>query len=104
MLTSDELKFIEYWKSRREMESRWYYQLLTGLPVGLLFGLPIFLILFSSRYWYKRADMQAISSLNPLILIIAVAAIACFTAIFHKRTLWDRKEQQYKEFLSRKNP
>jgi hypothetical protein len=76
-------------------------QLLIGLPVGALFGIPIILMLISGRFWYRRADMEANSHLNPLVLIIAVVIIIVFVAIFYKRHQWDMKEQQYLELKSK---
>ena len=102
MVTDDELRFLQYWKNRREKESMFSYQLFKGLPVGLLFALPVVLILFTSRLWYKRADMLANSALSPAILLIAVFSIATFVAIFYKRVQWEKKEQQYQELLRKK--
>ena len=76
-------------------------QLLVGLPVGALFGVPIILMLISGRFWYKRADMEANSYLNPFVLIIAVVIIIVFVAVFYKRHQWDMKEQQYLEIKAR---
>ena len=76
-------------------------QLLAGIPMGFLFSLPVFLILYSGRFWYKRADMVANTRLNPLILIIAIFLITVFIAVFYKRQQWDRKEQQYLELKAK---
>jgi membrane protein YdbS with pleckstrin-like domain len=70
---------------------------LTGLPIGLLFALPIIFILFTGRYWFKRADMVANAELNPVLLVSAVLIIATFVAVLYKRHQWEMKEQQYKE-------
>ena len=101
MLHEDEKKFIEYWEANRLKEKKIMKQLLIGLPVGALFGLPIIFMLFSGRFWYKRADTQAISHLNPFVLLLAVSLIIIFVAIFYKRHQWDMKEQQYLEMKSR---
>jgi len=101
MFTEEELLFIDFWKKKRDPESRLSNQLLKGLPIGLLFALPVFLILFTARFWFKRADMVANSLLNPIILIISVVLIASFVAVFHKRVQWEKKEQYYQELLHR---
>ena len=77
-------------------EKNIFYQMLTGLPIGLLFALPIIFILFTGRYWFKRADMVANAELSPVLLVTAVLIIAIFVAIFYKRHQWEMKEQQYK--------
>lgn len=97
MLDQKEKLFVEYWEANRDKESKILYQVLTGLPIGLLFALPIIFILFTSRYWFKRADMVANTELNPVLLVSAVFIIATFVAVFYKRHQWDMKEQQYRE-------
>lgn len=97
MLEQKEKLFIEYWELNRLKEKNIFYQMLTGLPIGLLFALPIIFILFTGRYWFKRADMVANAELSPVLLVIAVLIIAIFVAIFYKRHQWEMKEQQYKE-------
>lgn len=101
MLSQKEQEFVNYWKGRREKEGRFVWQLMTGIPIGLLFSMPIFIIVLTGRFWYKRADMVAISKLSPVVLILAVMLIACFIAVFHRRVQWEKKEQQYLELQQR---
>jgi hypothetical protein len=72
-----------------------------GLPLGLLFALPILVNFFSG--WYTRADMVGRSQFNPLILIIAVLGIAIFFGLFSKKHQWDMREQRYQELKSRED-
>ena len=97
MLSDKEQEFINYWKLRREKEGRLGWQLLTGIPIGLLFSMPIFIIVLTGKFWYKRADMVAVSKLSPVVLVVAIVLIACFIAVFHRRVQWEKKEQQYLE-------
>jgi len=103
MLDQKEKLFVEYWELNRMKEKNIFYQLLTGLPIGLLFALPIIFILFTARYWFKRADMVANAELNPVILVAAVLIIATFIAVVYKRHQWDMKEQQYNELKVKEN-
>jgi hypothetical protein len=103
MLDQKEKLFVEYWEARRLREKRLLYQVLAGLPVGLLFSLPIIFILFTSRYWFKRADMVANSQLNPAVLIVAVLIISVFVAVVYKRHQWEMKEQQYMELKGKEH-
>ena len=103
MLDRREKLFIEYWELNREKEKNIFYQVLTGLPIGLLFALPIIFIFFTSRYWFKRADMVANTELNPVLLVSAVFIIATFVAVLYKRHQWEMKEQQYKELKVKEN-
>jgi membrane protein DedA with SNARE-associated domain len=72
-----------------------------GLPVGLLFSLPIILLLYTGRFWFKRADMVANSQLNVGVLIVAIILIAVFVSVVYKRHQWEMKEQQYQELKAR---
>jgi hypothetical protein len=101
MITEDEKLFLQYWEANRLRQRKIMKQLLIGLPIGMLFGLPVIFMLFSGRFWYKRADMEANTHLNPLVLVIAVILIIVFVAIFYKRHQWDMKEQQYLEIKAR---
>ena len=104
MITEEEKMFLQYWEANRLREKKIMLQLLIGLPVGMLFGLPVIFMLFSGKFWYKRADMEANTHLNPLVLIIAVTLIIVFVAIFYKRHQWEMKEQQYLEIKARQEP
>lgn len=107
MLTQEEKNFLKYWEENRLREKKVLKQLLVGLPMGAIFGLPVIFILFSGRLWYKRADMVANSSLNPIVLAVAVVLIIIFVAIFYKRHQWDMHEQQYlklKSMLKKEDP
>lgn len=99
-LTEEEKKFVDYWSKNREKEKKTFRQLLVGLPIGLLFAIPI-IINFSSG-WYKRADMWARAHADDntaLVLAIAAMIIVVFVAIFSRKYRWERYEQQYREIL-----
>lgn len=101
MISEEEKKFINYWEANRDHQGKWTTQLLSGIPLGLVFALPVFIIVFTGRYWYKRADMELNTKLNPWVLIVAVFLIALFFAFFYKKYQWEKKEQQYLEFKSK---
>lgn len=102
MLTDRDKKFIAYWELNRDKEKKVFRQLLVGLPLGLLFAVPI-VINFSSG-WYKRATMwargHADDSTGPVV-VIAALIILVFVAIFSKKHRWDMNEQAYRELLAR---
>jgi mannose/fructose/N-acetylgalactosamine-specific phosphotransferase system component IIC len=102
-LTEDEQKFMEYWERERDRQKRTFYQLWVGLPIGLLFAIPILINFVLGRFWYKRADAVGNAQFNPMVLVIAVLGIAVFMAIFQKKFKWDQQEQQYQEFKAKKN-
>src|SRR5580692_5764340 len=101
MLTPEENAFIQYWEQNRVRQKKIFRQFLIGIPVGLLFVIPI-AINFASG-WYKRADMEANSGeFNPIVLLIALLLIVAFTAIFYRQHKWDQYEQRYRELLARR--
>jgi hypothetical protein len=102
MLTQEEKAFLRYWEQNRSRQKKIFRQLLVGIPVGLLFVIPI-VINFTSG-WYKRAAMEAGSQdFNPMVLLIAMLLIVGFIAIFHRQHRWDRYEQRYRELLDRQS-
>ena len=102
MLTESEKQFMEYWKQNRDREKKVFRQLLVGLPLGLLFAVPIILNFTSG--WYKRANMWANGHADDGIvstLIVAALIILVFVAIFSKRHRWEMNEQDYRELESK---
>jgi hypothetical protein len=100
-LSEEEKLYIEYWEKNRLREKKLLNQFLVGLPLGILFGAPVLLNLFSR--WYKRADMEANAQMNPMVLLVAVLLIVAFMAIFSRKHKWEMKEQQYREFLAKRD-
>ncbi len=95
MLSEEEKAFMVYWERNRERQKKTFYQLLVGLPLGLLLALPILLNYLSG--WNKRAVMVGNAQSSPVVLLIAVLAIAVFFSIFNKRHRWEMNEQRYLE-------
>ncbi len=100
-MTEKEEQFMQYWAANREREKKWQHQLLVGIPIGLLFSLPIVVIQITGKYWYVRADMVANTMLNPYLLVSAIFIIAVFVAVFYKRFQWDQREQHYRELKAK---
>jgi len=94
MLTKEEILFLEYWEKQKEKQSRWTYQLLAGLPRGLIFALPVLVaVIFDG--WYK--SMVYISNAQMILIIITVLGIAVFFAFISERFKSESNEQLYKE-------
>ena len=68
-MTEDEKKFMAWWEINRDKQKKLVRQWFIGLPIGLIFVIPIIINLSSG--WYKRADMEVNSRLNPAVLLIA---------------------------------
>ena len=94
MITNQEQLFIDYWEANRDNQKKIFYQLAIGLPVGLMFALPVLLsVLFHD--WYKR--MVFISASQITIILITVLGISVFFALFRMKFKWEENEQRYKE-------
>ena len=100
-LNAQEREFMAWWAERRDREKRTFRQWLVGLPLGLIFATPIILNFMASRFWYRRAEAVGNSQFNPVVLVIAVFAIASFMAIMNKKLKWERNEQIYLSFKAR---
>jgi len=100
MFTPEEQAFVDYWATHRDAQKKTLRQFLLGIPVALLFVIPIILNLFAG--WNKQADMLLnTSEFNPGVLLIALLIIVTFIAIFSRRFRWDQNEQRYRELLAR---
>ena len=101
MLTKGETAFIDYWERNRLRRKKVVKQFLLGVPIGLLFAVPIVINLFSG--WDKHADMEANrADFDPRVLFVALLLIVGFTSIFWQRHKWDQYEQRYRELLVRR--
>jgi hypothetical protein len=98
MITSEEQKFIDYWERNRSKQKKLFYQLAVGLPIGLVFGLPIMLV-FIFNDWYK--NMSFISPSQIVVVMVGVLAISVFYALFRMKYKWDMNEQFYKELKAK---
>ena len=101
--TDDELKFMAYWEQNRLKEKRLITQLTYGLPIGVIFAVPILVNFLLGRFWYKRADAVGLSQFSPTVLIIAVGLISIFVAVLNRKFRWEKLENQYLSLKNRAN-
>lgn len=94
MLNDNEKSFLKYWEDNRDKQKHFLYQLLSGLPFGLLFALPV-LVAVIFHDWYKT--MVYISDSQVIVIIAGVIIIAIFFSIFRMKFKWEHNEQVYKE-------
>ncbi|MGH2649305.1 MAG: hypothetical protein ACRDE8_17125 [Ginsengibacter sp.] len=100
MLTEDEKLFIKYWENNREKKKHFLSMLAGGLPMGLIFALPV-LVAVIFHDWYK--SMIYISDSQLIVIIIGVLAVAVFYAVFKMKFKWEQNEQLYKELKFKEN-
>lgn len=101
MYSESEKRFMQYWETYRLQEKKSLRQLLIGIPVGLIFAIPILIVLFSGKWWYHRAEAAINTRANPTVLIVAILLITAFVAFFYKRHQWEMHEQKYQELLQK---
>ncbi|MEP6583892.1 MAG: hypothetical protein ABJA90_06485 [Ginsengibacter sp.] len=94
MLNNDERLFLEYWEKNRDKQKNFMYQLASGLPFGLLFSLPVLVVVIFHE-WYKT--MVYISPSQVIVIIIGVLMVAVFFSVFRMKFKWENNEQLYKE-------
>ncbi len=100
MLTEHEMRFMRYWEANREKKKHFSSMLAGGLPVGLIFSLPVLLaVIFHG--WYK--SMVYISDAQLFVVMITVLAIAVFYGTFRMKFKWEQNEQLYKELKLRQS-
>jgi hypothetical protein len=100
-ISEEERKFLVYWEQQRLKDKRLTNQLMFGLPIGILFSIPILINFFMGKFWYKRADAVGVSQFSPTVLVIAVFLITVFVALLNRRFRWERLEQQYLELKAK---
>ncbi len=127
MLTNKDEAFIQYWDKERTARSGFANKIMSGLPMAMMFGLPILLLMvvvqFYMPQWFtkvsqatqKTQDGQGIITKeftdNPdwyvkstqfstgLFITIIVAVLLCivFFSYFRMSYKWEMNEQLYKE-------
>ena len=100
-ISEEERKFLVYWEQQRLKDKRLTNQLMFGLPIGILFSIPILINFFMGKFWYKRADAVGVSQFSPTVLVIAVLLITVFVALLNRRFRWEGLEQQYLELKAK---
>lgn len=124
MLSEKDKQFIIYWENAREEEGKFRNKLLSGLPMAILFGMPIILLMLVVKIfipnWYMKAESKDTNIIVPewsekfakvstsdfIIVLIAVLIAVLFYAYFRKHFKWEMNEQLYKElkYKEKKEP
>lgn len=99
MITDKDRQFIVYWEAERDKLNTVKAKLLNGLPMAVLFSLPVLLLLFVIQLyfpdWYTK-----ISNTTPgtfVSIIIALFISILFFAYFRMHYKWEMNEQHYRE-------
>jgi hypothetical protein len=105
MLPEQETKFLQYWEQNRERENTFLRKLTGGMPMALIFSMPIVLSVVVVRLflpeWYTK-----ISKTSPgtfITIIFAMIIVALFYSFFRMQYKWEMNEQLYKELKAKEN-
>ena len=94
---------MRHWEEVRGNESRFMSKLTRGLPMAMLFGLPVILSLMAvyilSPDWYAKISVSASGVFETLLL--AVILIILFFSYFRMHFKWEMNEQLYLELKGR---
>jgi hypothetical protein len=104
MITEKENIFLQYWETNRVSLSTFSSKVARGLPMALLFTLPV--ILFIAVIWLFFPEWyMKISKTSPGMFITAIFAlflVTLFYAYFRMQYKWEMNEQLYKELIFKK--
>jgi len=133
MITEKEKLFMAYWEQEREARNTFANKLFSGLPVALLFGLPLIVIVFVIQYffpqWYNRASQVTQQTENGqriitkefennpewynkvtqfstgtfMAIIIAVLIGVFVFSYLRMNYKWEANDQLYKELKAKQN-
>lgn len=97
MLTDDEIRFLKYWEKERIILSSFSGKMLRGLPMAIMFGLPVLLLILVVYLflpeWYAKISGTAPAMF--LTTLIAVIGIVLFYAYFRMQYRWESYEEEY---------
>ena len=101
MLTEKEHSFIKYWETYRIPHNSFSSKLLRGLPVAIMFGLPIILFILSVYIyfpdWYTKISNTTSGSFVTIVIAVFIAIL--FFSYFRMHFKWEMNEQLYKELI-----
>ena len=104
MLSQKEIEFINYWEAVRLKHSTISSKFTRGLPMALLFSLPIFfslvLVYFISPEWYTKISQKA--SGESMMIVLSLLMIIIFFSFVRMHFNWEMNEQAYKELIEKK--
>jgi uncharacterized membrane protein YqjE len=103
MITEKDRQFMVNWQREREKLGTMKAKLLNGLPMAVLFTLPVLLLLFSVQLFFPewQTRISKASAGTYITVIIALFICILFFAYFRMHYKWEMNEQLYQELKSR---
>ncbi|MGG9972470.1 hypothetical protein ACQ33O_11810 [Ferruginibacter sp. SUN002] len=103
MISEKDRLFMRYWEANRQKESTFVSKLSRGLPMALIFSLPIILLVMVIRIFFPDWYMK-ISATSPgmfLTAVIAMLIVTIFYSFFRMHYKWEMNEQLYQELKAK---
>ncbi|MDB5201234.1 MAG: hypothetical protein JWQ27_643 [Ferruginibacter sp.] len=104
MLSEKEEAFLAYWEQNRIPFSSTPSKLVRGMPMAMMFGLPILLsvlvVYLFFPDWYTK--ISATTSGTFGVVVIAVFIAILFFSYFRMHFKWEMNEQAYLELKHKK--
>jgi len=99
MLSEKDKEFMRYWEKERERNNSIGARVLNGLPMAVLFCVPILLFitvvyLFLPE-WYTLVSNTLAGSMTTIV--IAIIIVVLFFSYFRMQFKWEMNEQLYRE-------
>jgi membrane protein YdbS with pleckstrin-like domain len=99
MLSEKDKKFMSIWEKERDRRNTVSDKILSGLPMALMFSLPIILLIFVVYIffpeWYTR--ISSTSQGTFITVVVAVLISTLFFSYFRMHYKWEMNEQLYHE-------
>ncbi|HMU09390.1 MAG TPA: hypothetical protein PKC54_05245 [Ferruginibacter sp.] len=103
MITEKDRQFIVYWERERTKLNTVKAKLLNGLPMAVLFSLPVLLLLFVVQVflpeWYTRISNTSGGTFIAIVVALFISIV--FFAYFRMHYKWEMNEQLYLELKSK---
>ena len=94
---------MQYWERERTKQNGFVRKLLNGLPMAMLFSLPILLLIIAVYIffpeWYTRISNTSQGSF--ITIFIAVFLCIIFFSYFRMHYKWEMNEQFYHELKAK---
>ncbi|MEO7043998.1 MAG: hypothetical protein ABI091_01735 [Ferruginibacter sp.] len=99
MLSDKELEFLQYWEENRIPQSTFISKLIRGLPMAIIFGLPILfsviVVYFFFPDWYTKISDTSAGTFMAAVVAVIIAIL--FFSYFRMSFKWEMNEQAYLE-------
>jgi len=103
MLSEKDRKFILHWETVREKEGSVSSKLVNGLPMALIFSLPVILFILAVYIFFPEWYTKISNTSQGTFITIVIAVFLCviFFSYFRMHYKWEMNEQLYQELKSK---